>query len=328
MTLTPKRRLIAGFALIVILGAVLVWKHAHDKPIGNRGTGVSSVVPPVPPAASPIPEPIATPSPSQVTGHKNQPHKKARDSEFVNGSLRTPTKIPSQPRVPQHQDEPKFLSQPEPQVATSQPSPTPPDATAASASASSGQHESGLVSAGTELTIRINDELNSEKAQIGDVFHGSISSPIMIDGQIVVPTTADVEGRVVEVKSAEKFAGQSVLSLELTKLKLNGRTYNLETSQWTKSGSGRGKSTAAKVGGGAAVGAVLGGIFGGSKGAAVGSAAGAGAGTGSLETTKGHQIILRPEAVLAFQLQSPLQLNSAGSDSATPANPAKPPDPK
>jgi outer membrane protein OmpA-like peptidoglycan-associated protein len=45
MTLAPKSRLIAGFALIVILGVVLVWKHAHDKSIGNQGTGVSSVAP-------------------------------------------------------------------------------------------------------------------------------------------------------------------------------------------------------------------------------------------------------------------------------------------
>ena len=87
---------------------------------------------------------------------------------------------------------------------------------------------------------------------------------------------------------------------------MNGRSYSLQTSQWSKSGNGRGKSTAAKVGGGAAVGAVLGGIFGGGKGAAIGAAAGAGAGTGVSAATKGQQIILRPEAIIAFQLQGPI----------------------
>jgi BON domain-containing protein len=172
------------------------------------------------------------------------------------------------------------------------------------------------VPSGTQLSIRLNDEVNSEKAQIGDVFHGSLSAPVTIDDQTVIPTTADVEGRVVEVKSAGRFAGQSVLTLELTKLTMNGRSYSLQTSQWTKSGSGRGKSTAAKVGGGAAVGAVLGGIFGGGKGAAIGAAAGAGAGTGVSAATKGQQIILRPEAIIAFQLQSPVTVTPGTSRSA------------
>jgi BON domain-containing protein len=172
------------------------------------------------------------------------------------------------------------------------------------------------VPAGTQLNIRLNDEVNSEKAQTGDVFHGSISSPVTINDQTVIPTTADVEGRVVDVKSAGRFAGQSVLTLELTKLTMNGRSYSLQTSQWTKSGSGRGKSTAAKVGGGAAVGAVLGGIFGGGKGAAIGAAAGAGAGTGVSAATKGQQIILHPEAIIAFQLQSPVTVTPGSSRSA------------
>jgi cobalamin biosynthesis Mg chelatase CobN len=172
------------------------------------------------------------------------------------------------------------------------------------------------VPAGTQLSIRLNDEVNSEKAQVGDVFHGSISSPVSIDDQTAIPTTADVEGRVVDVKSAGRFAGQSVLTLELTKLTMNGKSYSLQTSQWTKSGNGRGKSTAAKVGGGAAVGAVLGGIFGGGKGAAIGAAAGAGAGTGVSAATKGQQIILRPEAVIAFQLQGPVTVTPGTSRSA------------
>jgi BON domain-containing protein len=169
------------------------------------------------------------------------------------------------------------------------------------------------VPAGTQLAIRLNDEVSSEKAQVGDVFHGSISSPIMIDEQTVIPNTADVEGRVVEVRSAGRFAGQSVLTLELNRLIMNGKSYNIQTDRWTKSGSGRGKSTAAKVGGGAAVGAVLGGIFGGGKGAAIGAAAGAGAGTGVAAATKGQQIDLKPEAVLTFQLQNSITVTpSAG----------------
>ena len=159
---------------------------------------------------------------------------------------------------------------------------------------------------GTQLSIRLSDEVNSEKAQIGDIFHGSISAPVSVDDQAVLPTTADVEGRVVDVKSAGRFAGQAVLTLELTTLKLNGKSYTLQTSQWSKSSTGKGKATAAKVGGGAAVGAILGGILGGGKGAAIELTAGAGAGTGVSAAGKGQQIVLQPEQIIAFQLQSPI----------------------
>ena len=164
------------------------------------------------------------------------------------------------------------------------------------------------VPTGTQLSIRLTDQLDSEKSQVGDVFHGSISTPIVVEGRTVVPTSADVEGRVVEVKSAGRFAGQSDLVIELTRLHMNGKSYSLQTDRWSKQGSGRGKATAAKVGGGAAVGAILGGIFGGGKGAAIGAAAGAGAGTGVSAATKGQQIVLKPETVLSFQLQNSISV--------------------
>lgn len=173
------------------------------------------------------------------------------------------------------------------------------------------------IPAGTQFSIRVNEEVSSEKAQVGDTFHGSISAPVTIDDQTVIPTTADVEGRVVDVKSAGRFAGGSLLTLQLTKLIMNGRSYSIQTDQWTKSGTGRGKGTAAKVGGGAALGAVLGGIFGGGKGAAIGTVAGAGAGTAGSAVGKGQQIDLKPEAVINFTLQNSLTVTPGGHHQAS-----------
>lgn len=167
------------------------------------------------------------------------------------------------------------------------------------------------VPAGTQFSIRMIDEVDSEKAQVGDVFHGSISAPVTVDDETIIPTTADVEGRVVDVKSAGRFAGGSLLTLQLTKLTMNGKSYSIQTDQWSKTGTGKGKGTAAKVGGGAAVGAILGGIFGGGKGAAIGTAAGAGAGTAGSAIGKGQQIILKPEAVITFSLQNPLTVTQS-----------------
>jgi hypothetical protein len=164
--------------------------------------------------------------------------------------------------------------------------------------------------AGTQLTIRLDNPLDSERNQVGDTFHGSLSNPIVLDGETVIPSGAEVVGRVAEVKSAGRFAGNSVLTLELTSLSVNGRTYNIQTNQWTRAGSGQGKSTATKVGAGTAAGAILGGIFGGGKGAAIGAAAGAGAGTGVAASKKGQQIQLPAEAVLNFQTINALTVTS------------------
>jgi hypothetical protein len=163
---------------------------------------------------------------------------------------------------------------------------------------------------GTNLSIRLIDAVDSEQNQTGDTFKATLNAPIVVNDDVVIPAGADVEGRVVEVKSAGRFAGQSVLTLELVKLDVNGRTYNLHTDQWSKSGNGRGKATAAKVGGGAALGAIIGGIAGGGKGAAIGATVGAGAGTGVSAATKGQQIRLGSEALLSFKLESPLTVTA------------------
>jgi len=157
------------------------------------------------------------------------------------------------------------------------------------------------IPAGTQLSVRLNDQLDSERNQVGDTFHGSLSTPIVMNGETVIPSGADVVGRVADVKSAGRFAGNSVLTLELTSLSVDGKTYNIQTNQWSRQGKGEGKNTATKVGVGTVAGAVLGGLIGGGKGAAIGAAGGAGAGTGAAAAKKGQQIKLAPEAVLNFQ---------------------------
>jgi hypothetical protein len=162
------------------------------------------------------------------------------------------------------------------------------------------------VPSGTALSIRLVDSIDSERNQVGDQFRATLNAPIMIGDEVVIPQDADIQGRVVDVKSAGRYAGNSNLTLELTSLSFNGKTYNLSTNQWNRQAAGRGKSTAGKIGGGAALGAIIGGLAGGGKGAAIGATVGAGAGTGVASVGKGNQIKLNSEALLSFNLQAPL----------------------
>ena len=169
------------------------------------------------------------------------------------------------------------------------------------------------IPAGTQLSVRLNDPLDSETNKVGDSFHGSLSTPIVLNGETVIPSGADVVGRVANVQSAGRFAGSSLLTLELTSVSVNGKVYNVQTNQWSRQGKGEGKNTATKVGVGTVAGAVLGGLIGGGKGAAIGAAGGAGAGTGVAAAKKGEQIKLAPEAVLNFQIINPLTVTPQSS---------------
>jgi BON domain len=162
------------------------------------------------------------------------------------------------------------------------------------------------IPSGTSLAVRLVDGIDTEKNQTGQTFRATLDSPLSVDGEVAVPAGYDVEGHIVDLKSAGKFAGQSVVVLQLDRISVGGKSYNIQTDQYKKQGSSRGKNTAEKVGGGAGLGAIIGAIAGGGKGAAIGAAAGGGLGGGVQAATKSQQIKLPTETVLNFTLQGPV----------------------
>jgi hypothetical protein len=161
---------------------------------------------------------------------------------------------------------------------------------------------------GTPISIRLIDPVDTEKNKEGDTFRASLAAPIVVDDKVVVPKNADMQVRLVSAKSAGHFTGSSSVVLVLTKISVGGKSYDIQTGEFTKQGSSRGTRTAIVVGGGAAAGALIGGLAGGGKGAAIGAAAGAGAGTGVQALTKSQQIKLPSETVLEFQLKAPVTI--------------------
>jgi len=157
---------------------------------------------------------------------------------------------------------------------------------------------------GTALVVRLVEPIDSEKNQVSDIFHATLNNPITINGETVVPSGSDVQGYLVDVENAGRFAGRSRVILQLDSINSGGQTYNIQTDQYKKQGSSRGKNTVEKVGGGAGIGALIG-ALGGGKGAAIG-AAGGGLGGGVQAATKGQQIKLPSETVLNFTLQAPV----------------------
>jgi hypothetical protein len=169
------------------------------------------------------------------------------------------------------------------------------------------------IPAGTKVSVRLTDPLSSETAKVGDTFRGTLDQAIMQEDKVVIPRDADVQGRVLAVKPSTHFTGNSELTVEINTLDVNGKSYQIATDQWDRKGTGRGKRTAATVGGGAALGAIIGAVAGGGKGAAIGAGAGAAAGTGVQGVTKGQKIELPSETVLDFQLAQPVTVTPAAT---------------
>jgi hypothetical protein len=168
-----------------------------------------------------------------------------------------------------------------------------------------------IIDQGTQLTVRLIDPIDSEKNQTGDTFRATLNAALTSDGEVAVPAGVELTGHLVEVKSAGKFAGQSVVVLQLDSVSSGGKNYSLQTDQYRKEGKSRGKNTAEKVGGGAIIGGIIGAIAGGGKGAAIGTAAGAGVGGGVQAASKSEQIKLPSETVLNFVLQEPIDVVQA-----------------
>jgi hypothetical protein len=162
---------------------------------------------------------------------------------------------------------------------------------------------------GTTIPVTVTEELDSKTAQPNDTFHATLATDLVSNGTVVIPRGAPVLGRVVEVHEATHFKGSSLLTVELTQVSAHGRRISLVTDTYSKEGKARGKNTAVKAGGGAALGAIIGAIAGGGKGAAIGAAAGAGAGTGVNAVTRGEQVQIPSETRLEFKLQSPVTVS-------------------
>jgi hypothetical protein len=162
------------------------------------------------------------------------------------------------------------------------------------------------VSSGTAVAIRLVDAIDSEKAQPGQTFRATLDSPLQSDSDAAVPAGYDVQGHIVDVKSAGKFAGQSLLVLQLDTISIGGQSYGIDTDPYRRQGTNRATGTAQKVGAGAVLGAIIGGMAGGGKGAGIGAAAGGGIGGGAQAASKSQPIQLPSETVLNFTLRSPL----------------------
>ena len=156
---------------------------------------------------------------------------------------------------------------------------------------------------GTELRVRLDEDLGSKISQPGDSFSATVADDVRENGEVVIAKGARADGTVVDAKPLGKFSGGARLEVRLDRVQSNWGSYAVSTSSIDRVEKGKGKRSAGLIGGGAGLGAIIGGLAGGGKGAAIGALAGGGAGTAGGAFTGNKQIVLPAETLLTFKLE-------------------------
>jgi len=164
------------------------------------------------------------------------------------------------------------------------------------------------VPAGTVITVKLGQAVGSKISNSGDSFTATVAEPVSVDGKVIIPEGSEATGTVVDAKARGRFKGAAKLQLTLDSVSVGGNSYKLETASVTRSMKGKGKRTAAFIGGGAAAGAIIGAIAGGGKGAAIGAAAGGGAGPAGAAFTGNKDVTFPAESALSFSLLQPVEI--------------------
>jgi len=164
------------------------------------------------------------------------------------------------------------------------------------------------VPVGTEMDVRLTNNLDSGTAMVEDRFEGTTIEDLRVDGRVAIPSGSVVRGVVTAVDQATRTNRTARMTLSFDQVTVNGQAHPIRgTLTEAIEGSGI-KGEVGRLGVGAGAGAAIGGLLGGVKGALMGVAIG---GAGTLAATEGKEVKVPQGSVLRVRLDSPVQMNAA-----------------
>jgi hypothetical protein len=165
------------------------------------------------------------------------------------------------------------------------------------------------IAVGTEMDVRLQQELSSETAMVEDRFEATTVVDLYDNNErLVVPAGSLMRGVVSEVDRASRTDRRGALTVTFDQLTTNGRTYDIRASVTEALEAGV-SGEVGKIGAGAGIGAILGGILGGTKGAIAGILIGAG---GTVLATEGNDVDLPVGTVMRVRFESPVRVATRG----------------
>ena len=161
------------------------------------------------------------------------------------------------------------------------------------------------VAPGTRVMVRLNHSLVGNQHSPGDQFAATLTEPVWVDGKIVIPKGAVIIGKVVAVRVSGSPQGAARLRLTLSRIEMNGKDYELHTTDVAQYGNSAIEPDWKLVG--PRAGSHLpGALGGGGRGAMIGSPAGDDAGTVATAIAGGKKAGMLFQTPLQFKLIEPL----------------------
>jgi hypothetical protein len=158
--------------------------------------------------------------------------------------------------------------------------------------------------AGTNLAIRLTEEIDSEDAGPGETFSATIDQAVNdASGHVVIPRGAEAMVKLVKAK-----AGGTAVTLSLVSVRVNERMVDINTQTIDKKSANRSGRSSGAVSSGAATTTVIGVLSGGGSAAAIGSGAETAAGAAGSLSTSGEKVKIPSDTRLTFVLESPLRI--------------------
>lgn len=105
----------------------------------------------------------------------------------------------------------------------------------AGASSFQGSNSSGATDnsvtlpAGSEISVRLADKVDSNRSHPGEVFTGSVDPSVLFENRVVIPRGTEASIQLVDSKKGGHFHGKTEVELQLVSLILNGEGSDVAT---------------------------------------------------------------------------------------------------
>ncbi len=111
------------------------------------------------------------------------------------------------------------------------------------------------IPAGTAVRVRLDQTLDTARNSSGDGFEATLSAPVAVKGDVVIPSGTRFNGHVTTSQASGRLKGRAYLGVKLDSFVLHGETYRVATGVHTRASAAHKKRNLGFIGGGAGLGA-------------------------------------------------------------------------